>query len=219
MVEEARVRWSGRVDVRLGLECDYIPSMEQFLDDLLKKADFHHVLGSVHPTLPYYKQAFFDNDIPEFQRTYFRHLAQAAESGLFDTLAHPDLVKNVFPQQWDIYTILGDIRESLDRIAASGVAMELNSSGVHKEIREMNPSQHILDEMNLRGIPVVLGSDAHTSHRVAAGFDTALDLLQEVGFSHVHYFLGREMYAVAVEDVQESLRQENKPGEPVLYST
>lgn len=212
MVDRARSDWSGRVDVRLGLECDYIPSMESFLNDLLTKADFHHVLGSVHPMLPYYKEAFLGDDVIEFQRTYFRHLAQAAESGLFDTLAHPDLVKNVFPKQWDVDAMMGDIRESLDRIAKSGVAMELNTSGIHKHIKEMNPGPSILAEMRLRDIPVVLGSDAHTPHRVAAGYVAALDLLHKTGFTEVHYFLARKMHATPLEVVRRSLRHETMSG-------
>ena len=49
MVERARQSWVGRVDVRLGLECDYAPGMESCLEELLAMADFHHVLGSIHP--------------------------------------------------------------------------------------------------------------------------------------------------------------------------
>jgi histidinol-phosphatase (PHP family) len=182
--------------------------MESFLRDLLSKNSFHHVLGSIHPQLPYYKNLFFHNDVVNFQRIYFRHLAQAAESGLFDTLAHPDLVKNVFPDRWNVNTVMEDVRESLDRIARTGVSMELNTSGTHKAIREMNPSLQILSEMNQRSIPVVIGSDAHTPQRVAAGFSSAIELLREAGYENVHYFLERKRHVVSLEAVRLSLYQE-----------
>jgi len=38
----------------------------------------------------------------EFRRTYFRLLAESAETGLFDCLAHPDLVKSYWPQRWEL---------------------------------------------------------------------------------------------------------------------
>ena len=98
MVARAREAYAGRVDVRLGLECDYAPGMEDWLEKLLRKAEFHHLLGSIHPHAGYYKKAYLQhNSGVEFFRTYFDHLAMAAESGMFDTLSHPDLVNNVFP--------------------------------------------------------------------------------------------------------------------------
>ncbi len=209
MVEQARQTWLGRVEVQLGLECDYIPGMESWLEQLQSRANFHHLLGSVHPSLPYYRNRYFLNGVLEYQKTYFDHLAMAAESGLFDTLSHPDLVKNVFPYQWNLDALLDDIKRSLDRIAKTGVAMELNTSGIFKEIKEMNPGPRLLMEMKQRDIPVVLGSDAHTPSRVGAGFETALNMLQEVGFTHVHHYLGRRRQAVGLENAKKSLQVVN----------
>ena len=44
MVERARAAWSGRVDVRLGIESDYVPGMEPWLEKLHDLAAFHHCL-------------------------------------------------------------------------------------------------------------------------------------------------------------------------------
>lgn len=205
MVAQASAAWHGRVDVRLGLECDYVPGMESWLEDLLSRADFHHVLGSIHAPLDYYRDAYDHGDPVTFQQTYFEHLAQSAESGLFDTLAHPDLVKNVFPRAWRLDRLLDDIRRSLDRIAATGAAMELNTSGLHKRIREMNPNPTMLAEMNTRGIPVVLGSDAHEPGRVAADFLPALDLLHDAGYTKVSFFLDRQRHDVDLAAARASL--------------
>jgi histidinol-phosphatase (PHP family) len=206
MVARARDAYRGRVDVRLGLECDYLPDMEDYLADLLQRADFHHVLGSVHPQLPYYRRRYDDGDARAMQRTYFQHLAQAAESGLFDTISHPDLVKNVYSEAWHIDQILDLIRETLDRIAAAGVAMELNTSGVHKRVREMNPNPTMLAEMRARHIPVVIGSDAHEPKRVAADFEQAFTLLEEAGYEHTSFFLERRRHTVPIAQARASLQ-------------
>lgn len=208
MVERARQSWSGRVDVRLGMECDYVPGMEDALAKQLTRADFNHILGSVHPQIAEYKTRYFSGDVVSFQCTYFEHLAMAAESGLFDTLAHPDLVKNEHPNEWQVERLTDALAKSLDRIAAAGTAMELNTSGLQKKVQEMNPGRSILVEMHARGIPVVLGADAHVPSRVAADYVPALQLLQEVGFTHVHYFLDRKRNAVSIEAALESLRVE-----------
>jgi histidinol-phosphatase (PHP family) len=210
MVERARQAWSGRIDVRLGIESDYMPGMESWLEELHGWANFNYVLGSVHPHAEYYKEAYFKDDVLGFQQIYFQHLAMAAETGLFDSLAHPDLVKTVFPSKWDVQSLLDDIQHSLDRIARTGVAMELNTSGLQKRIKEMNPGRLILQEMQQRSIPVVLGSDAHEPKRVADDFDSALDLLEDVGYTYVCFFLERQRHKVSLTDVRESLLTLNK---------
>jgi histidinol-phosphatase (PHP family) len=206
MIERAQRAWAGRVDVRVGLECDYVPGMEAALAKQLQRADFNHVLGSVHPQITQYRERYYRGDVLVFQRTYFEHLALAAETGLFDTLAHPDLVKNEFPDQWQIERLADTIHKSLDRIAAAGTAMELNTSGLQKKLPEMNPGRTILVEMQARGIPVVLGADAHVPQRVAADYAPALQLLDEIGFTHVNFFLNRQRQEVAIERALASLQ-------------
>jgi histidinol-phosphatase (PHP family) len=61
-------------------------------------------------------------------------------------------------------------------------------------------------EMHARGIPVVLGADAHVPDRVAADYVPALQLLQEIGFSHVNFFLNRQRQEVSIEDALASLQ-------------
>ena len=205
LVDRARQEWAGRVDVRLGLESDYAPGMEPWLEKLHGMAPLNHVLGSVHPHLEDYKTRYFDGDVVAFQRTYFGHLAMAAETGLFDTIAHPDLVKNTAPEEWDLGRIVDDVHRCLDRIAAAGTAMELNTSGLNKALPEMNPSAAILQEMLRRNIPVVIGGDAHDPQRVAANFVDALDVLSSVGYTHVSNFLDRERREIAIDQARSSL--------------
>ena len=205
LVAMATDRWKGRVDVRLGLEADYFVGYEAYLEKQLSGTEFHFVLGSVHPQIGEFRAQYWQDDLVEVQRIYFDLLATSAETGLFDSLAHPDLIKNFTSEAWDPVTILDVIRPALDRIAKTGVAMELNTSGVNKRISEMNPFPDMLREMKLREIPVTLGADAHTPSRVGDGYETAMQLLQSVGYTHVNFFLDRKREAVAIEDALASM--------------
>ncbi|HEY5753447.1 MAG TPA: histidinol-phosphatase [Chthoniobacterales bacterium] len=198
LVDETSKEWAGRVDVRLGLESEYVPGYESWIEKLHQRAGFHHVLGSVHCQVSEYVAAYFKGDWLDFQRTYFRHLAEAAETGFYDTLSHPDLVKNEAPDEWQLDRIMDDIRRSLDRIASAGTAMELNTSGLNKTIPEMNPGQPILREMCVRNIPVVIGADAHRPGRVADRYGDALRMLQEAGYGEVSFFLERKRQTVLI---------------------
>ncbi len=205
MVEGARQAWRGRVDVRLGLECDYLPELEGFLAEQAGSAGFDFVLGSVHPHLDYYRERYWRGDAVAFQRQYFEHLAQAAETGLFDSLAHPDLVRATTGDQWRIERVMDDICRALDRIAAAGTAMELNTSGWRESFDEMKPGPAMLREMALRGIDVTLGSDAHDPGRVGHGWEAALDLLEEVGYEGITVFLERKGRTVPIGEVRARL--------------
>lgn len=205
LVARAHDAYAGKVDVRLGLEADYMPGLEPFLEKQLSSQPFHHVLGSVHPHISDYKEKYFSGDVPAYQELYFEHLAMAAETGLFDTLAHPDLVKNVFPNDWNLQRTLPAILRALDRIAATGIAMEINTSGLQKAISEMNPNSTMLHEMQTRGISVVIGADAHVPERVAANYEDAMDLLETAGYEEIHFFLDRRRQKVSIEDARRSL--------------
>lgn len=210
MVGEARAKWAGKVDVLLGLECDYLPGldgMDDWLRETLSSAEFHYILGSIHPHIADYREAFYRGDAFAFQKLYFEHLAVAAETGLFDCLAHPDLVKNITASDWDVSRLLDYIRRSLDRIARTGVAMELNTSGLTKTVSETNPGPLILAEMHARGIPVVLGSDAHKPERVGESFPEALRMLQEIGYTAISLFQHRKRSEIPLQAALASLAE------------
>ena len=169
-----------------------------------------HVLGSIHYQIADYRKRFYTGDVHSYQELYFDHLARSAESGLFDTLSHPDLIKNEDPSAWDFERLRPHIERALDRIAATGVAMELNTSGLQKALREMNPSPAQLVLMCERAIPVVIGADAHVAHRVGAGYASALRLLRQAGYSEVSFFLDRQRQAVPIQAALDSLRVDDK---------
>ena len=192
-------------EVRLGMESDYFPGMEKWLSELHARADFHYILGSVHWHIPEYLDTFWRGDAQAFRRQYFEHLAESAESGLFDALAHPDLIKNASPEEWKFSAVRGIVEAALDRIAQTGVAMEINTSGKNKAMPEMNPGPEMLALMAERDIPVVLGSDSHTPTRVADGFQEALDLLETAGYDTVSVFRKRKRMDYPLELVRSSL--------------
>ena len=205
LVARARESRIDHVDVRLGLEADYLPEYVPWLEAQLARADFHFVLGSAHPQTAEYRALYHAEDPIRSQHNYFQLLAEAAETELFDSISHPDLIKNFTRAAWDPAGVMDEIRRALDRIADTGVCMELNTSGAYKTVPQMNPFPEMLCEMRQRGIPVTLGSDAHQPERVADRFVEALELLESCGYSRLCYFLDRQRREVSISDALESL--------------
>ena len=208
LIDRCRTAFSGNLEVRLGLESDYFPGFEDWIAELHQRAEFHHCLGSVHFQGPEYGARFNLHDEPAFRKSYWENLAASAETGLFDTLAHPDLIKNYRAANWRFHEWQEHIAAALDRIAKTGVAMELNTSGLHKACSEMNPGPQMLRMMSERGIPVVIGSDSHVSRRVGEGFIMALETLRDAGYEKVSRFESRKRVDLAISDVLEALAGE-----------
>lgn len=207
LIGATREKFGGKLDVRLGLESDFYPGVEPWLEELHARVPLSHVLGSVHYQVSDYRKIYYKNDVLAYQQLYYEHLALSAETGLYDTLAHPDLIKNESPLDWDFRRIQPYIERALDRIAATGVAMELNTSGVQKALSEMNPSPSQLLLMRERDIPVVIGADAHVPERVGDGYAKALNLLLDAGYSEVSFFIDRQRQTLPIAEAIASLRQ------------
>lgn len=198
MVNRCRDAFAGDLEVRLGIESDYFPGFEGWIEKLHRRADFHHCLGSVHWQGPEYAAKFNPQDETAFRKVYWENLAASAETGLFDTLAHPDLIKNYRAATWCFEDSQDDLINALDRIARTGVAMELNTSGLHKMYPEMNPGPQMLRMMNERNIPVVIGSDSHSARRVGESFVIALEALRDAGYTAVSVFEKRRRSEIPI---------------------
>src|SRR6204780_1658021 len=88
-----------QTDLRLGIEADYIPGGEDRMANLLEARPFDYVVGSVHflraPAVDMddYSVWGTGESPEEIWRRYFQAIAESARCGLFDIIAHPDLVK------------------------------------------------------------------------------------------------------------------------------
>lgn len=207
LVQRAAEAYKGKLDVGLGLESEFFPGAEKWIEQLHQRADFDYLLGGLHWQAKEYLAKYEIGTIENFRRIYFDHLALSAETGLYDCVAHPDLVKNYHPDSWCFAIIKNTVATSLDRIAKTGVAMELNTSGLNKSYAEMNPGNEMLRMMAERKIPVVIGSDSHKALRVGEHFITALNNLAEAGYEEVSYFKKRERIDLKIPDVLASLRK------------
>ncbi len=188
LVEIQQKRYQHQSLILLGLECDWLPGFEDYLREQFAQYPFQFVIGSIHVQFPIYTRNHLHPDPIESQIHYFELLAQAAETGFFHTLAHPDLIKNLYPTCWNPEKLIPHIQPYLQRIAATGVAMELNTSGIYKSIPEFFPARPILQAMAQLNIPVTIGSDAHQPTRVSENFDEALNYLQQNGYDTVTVF-------------------------------
>lgn len=195
----------GSPTLLLGIEADYYEGCEVFLREWLPAQGFDFVLGSVH----FIEDWGFDNpvqrhvwdsvDVTATWRKYFELVGRLADSGLFDAVGHLDLPKKFgfIPSENDLKEMAKPV---LDRIAMAGMGMELNTSGLRRPVGEIYPSPLIVSMARERDIPICFGSDAHRPGEVGAGFDLALNLAKEAGYTRYFRIRGRRKELVALPE-------------------
>jgi histidinol-phosphatase (PHP family) len=184
------------LNVRVGVEVDFVPGREAEIRAFLKARPFDFVIGSVHQVDGF----SFDEerDIPKYAewettdlfRRYYSCVAQAAVSGLFDIIGHLDLIKifNFVPLQ----DALELAWPALAAISAAGLCIELNTNGRYKPVRDFYPGQALLTECRRLGIPLTLGSDAHQPTDVGREVRLAAALAWRAGYRKVATFSNRK---------------------------
>jgi histidinol-phosphatase (PHP family) len=197
-------------DLRLGIEADFVPGGEDRMANLLEARDFDYVIGSVH----FLREGAVDMDdysvwdsgptrprsAEEVWRRYFQTIGESARSGLFDVVAHPDLVK-----YWGDGARRpdGDLRRyyelAIDGIAESGVAVEVSTAGLRKPAGELYPAPGFLQMALDAGARVALSSDAHRPQDVGADYEQALALLEQLGVRELCVFDRRSCRPLPIE--------------------
>jgi histidinol-phosphatase (PHP family) len=199
----------GRTDLRLGIEADFIPGREDRIANLLETRDFDYVVGSVHfiprvvgaPGADGFVAIDMDEhgawsagwSAEEIWRRYFQTVGEAARSGLFDILAHPDLVK-VFGAERPLPK--GDLRAyyepAIEGVAESGIAVEVSTAGLRKPVQEIYPAPAFLEMCVQAGAKMALSSDAHSPQEIGSGYERALELVESLGVTELCVFERRQ---------------------------
>ena len=160
------------------------------------EAEVDYLIGSVH----FINEWGFDNpefiggykgrDINEIWQSYFDAVESMAKSGLFDIAGHIDLLKVFkFLPTKDVRILA---KNALKAIKKSDMTIEINTSGLRKPIEEIYPSKALLEEMYELEIPITFGSDAHSIEHVGHGYDAAVSLAKEIGYTKAMTFRNRD---------------------------
>lgn len=188
----------GDSPARLGIEADFVPGSEDRIANLLDRP-FDFVIGSVHfigdRSLDTEEFTIWDEraDPDEIWRRYFETIAAAARSGLFDVLAHPDLIKVWGRAQT---TPSRDLRffyePAVEAIAESGVAVEVSTAGLRKATGEIYPATGFMEMCVDAGAAFALSSDAHEPGQLGFEYPKALEFLEAHGVGEIAVFEGRQ---------------------------
>ncbi len=128
---------------------------------------------------------------------YFEWETALAASGAVDVLAHVDVVKK------QGYRLAEEPLHLYDGVAAaaaaSGTAVEVNSNGLNSPAREVYPAPAFLKAFFEAGVPITLGSDAHSAEHAGRDLDEAVAAARAAGYATRLRFDQRAAVEVALE--------------------
>jgi histidinol-phosphatase (PHP family) len=208
-VRDAAERWAVRgVTIRFGAELTYNRKWEAEARSHLERHRYDYVIGSVHdwPESPYWPsrvRAWIEGrSLDEIVAPYYEEIIAAARSGLFDTIGHLDVVKRYlhpYVTAADLATRPELQEPALRAIIDSGMALEINSSGLRYPGAETYPSAAVVARFReLGGEHVVAGSDAHSRGSFAARLDESYRHLEAAGFDALTFRRGAEPVRIPV---------------------
>lgn len=188
------------IKVRKGLEVDFFPGREKETNKFLSRLKLDYVIGSVHylgaETVDLGRDFYMGKDIDRLYEEYFEHVEAAAASGLFDIIAHCDLVTIYgFRPSTDPERLYRKLARTFKK---HDVAFEINTNGRNRPVGDFYPDRKYLSIFREENVPVCVNSDAHMPVRVAQYFDEAYELLKSAGYSEMAVFGNRERFMIPI---------------------
>ena len=182
------------IKIRAGIELDNDPvrsiAGRRWVEKNWDRLDF--VLGSVHflerpdqmfDTVPEGAGQYDGRNIDEIYTDYFHRVREIAATGLIDCLSHLDLIKiHGHRPRAKIERLVGG---TLDLIAERGLCIELSTAGWRKPVKELYPSDAIIQLALAKGIRFTTASDAHSHAQLGENYDRLAKKMEQLGIREV----------------------------------
>ncbi len=207
-IEAAQKKFDGQLKILKGLECDFIPELNEPFESVNKQFNLDYIIGGIHLIGKSYpeelwfidgpKREIFDNglsklygnDIKKAVKAYFFQMNNMIEIEKFDILAHIDKIKmhnqsRFFSEDEKWYQQFID--ETLDIVKKKDIIVEINYRGIYKNrCTDFYPSLTILKKMFDKKIRVCISSDAHQPTENGLLHHEAMEFAKSVGYKETY---------------------------------
>ena len=195
-IKKLKEKYKDKIEILLGYEVDFTP----FVDKRVIKREVDYLIGSVH----FLDNWGFDNpefikewekrDIDDVYKEYFTKIEEMANSKLFNIVGHIDLVK-IFGHK-PKKNIKDIAKNAIKAIKNSKMAVEINTAGLRKPIKETYPYGELLDMILNENIDITFSSDAHSPEQVGFKLNETINKVKKLGLSEAVYFKNKEKFKI-----------------------
>jgi len=201
---ELKGRYKGKLAIKKGIEITYQKNREQETIEFLEGKDFDFVIGSVHLLGDFdisqalgTEQYLLSMSRENLFLSYFDTTFELVKSGIFDVLEHFEMVRRYALEYTEDYTY-EEFKEHIDKIlklmVKTGIALEVNTSGIRHLPGETYPRFKVIERfLELGGINVTIGSDAHLPEHIGFKIKETIEYLQRMGVNELATFSDRNI--------------------------
>ncbi len=199
-INSLKKQYKDKIKILLGYEVDFTPT--KYLDKRVLTADVDYLIGSVHFLdnwgfdNPEFIKEWEDRDVDDVYKEYFEYIEKMASSKLFQIVGHIDLVK-VFGHK-PKKNIKDIAKNAIKAIKKANMAVEINTAGLRKPVKELYPSDELFEMIIDEGIDITLSSDAHSPEQVGFGYEVALEKLKKFSVNKLVYFEKKQKHYIDV---------------------
>lgn len=199
-LRKIKEEYSGRLDVRIGVELGLQPHLGERYRALVSKYPFDFVIGSlhiIHGQDPYDGIIFQGRSDGDVYREAFQATLENLERVEdFDVLGHIDYVVRYGRHQAQEYSYRAfsdEIDQILKKVIEMGKGIEMNMGGFKYGLGFCNPHPDVIRRYReLGGEIITVGADAHRPEHAAYDFEKAGDILRKCGFRFYTEYRGRK---------------------------
>jgi len=215
VIKDLRKKYQDQINILLALEIDFIPGITKEFDWFRKAGNLDYLIGGIHlirnkgvkdlwfidgPLQEKYDEGLkklFNGNGRKGVEAYFKQLNEMIATQNLDIIAHFDKIKmhnknRYFSEEENWYKDL--VWKTLKYISQeTDCIIEVNTRGLYKKRAEtFFPSPEILEQVHHLNIPITLSSDAHKPDEMDGFYSEAIELLCNIGFKELIYFVGSE---------------------------
>lgn len=209
-VTKASQEFKGKLNVLKGVELGQ-PLQNIKAAETVLKNNYDFVLGSVHNITGCEDFYFLDyNDITKeyldnMIDSYLSEVLETARWGKVDSLSHLTYPLRYIPKDKKKLLDFNShplINEIFSVVIENNIAIEVNASGVKKEMGVTLPDVSLLKKYReMGGELATIGSDAHRTEDIGVDLDAALGNLYKAGFREYTVFVERKPVMIPIESV------------------
>ncbi|MBP9021883.1 MAG: histidinol-phosphatase [Spirochaetes bacterium] len=203
MTKSLKEKFAGKIEIFTGFEVDY-PEFEAFDSSYYTDERIDYLIGSCHFIgdwpIDFSPEAsdeeYSKRGVDSVCADYFNNVLSLAKSGKYNIIGHFDLYKKFGHRpEKDFSDIISLIAKEA---AKNNTAIEINSSGLRKPVKEIYPSFDIIKLIKESGGIFTLGSDSHHPDDVAKDFDKSRELLLKAGVDKISYYRNRNRVEISL---------------------
>ncbi len=196
-IRTLKEKYKDKIEILLGYEVDFTPFVDKRV--LERKVDF--LIGSVHFLdnwgfdNPEFLREWQKRDINDVYREYFYLIEKMASSKLFDIVGHIDLIKVFGYKPKSVKDIA---KNAVKAIKKAGMSVEINTSGLRKPVKELYPSDELLEMILNENIDITFSSDAHSPEDVGFKIKESIDKLKKMGVKEAVIYKNRQKEKIKI---------------------